>query len=155
MSFLPPFLRPAENSKSPAEHISEKINETGLLRNTFKFARNRFISKKLEGNVEVSWALGPFSSGLSCDITSASVIEEGSVDDKDIHNKVLGVVDVILGDLEVRAQEFKNTSYADEMSLSGGHTIELPIASISLNVSATVPSLLARKVLSFNVLYYK
>ena len=116
------------------------------MRNAFKLARNKLISRKIEGSVDVSLSLGPLGSGLSCSVTEASVPEEESADL--VLKTAFGSLDLILDDLEAKAQEFKDASYADEMTLSGSFTAVLLELSIEVSISATVPALLARKVRS-------
>lgn len=158
MSFLPPFLQPppapgasvsTTASASTTASVASKVNQIGLMRNAFKLARNKLISRKLEGSVDVSLSLGPLGSGLSCSVTEASVAEEDSADP--ILRTAFGSLEMILDDLEAKAQEFKDASYADEMTLSGSFTAVLLELSIEVSISATVPALLARKVCSSRV----
>lgn len=157
MSFLPPFLQPppapvasaVASQAAPGASVSSKVNQIGLMRNAFKLARNKLISRKLEGSVDVSLSLGPLGSGLSCSVTDTSVADEDSADP--ILRTAFGSLEMILDDLEAKAQEFKDASYADEMTLSGSFTAVLLELSIEVSISATVPALLARKVRSSRV----
>jgi len=139
------FLTPRQPNPSAGEPSAPKKNQNGLMRSVFKLARNKLISRKLEGSVEVSLSLGPLGSGLSCAVTESSVMEEETVDP--ILRTLLVNIDTILDDLEGKAQEFKGATYAAEMTLSGSCSVTLVEVSITVNISATVPALLARKVI--------
>jgi hypothetical protein len=139
---------PAEGSKEEQD-VAKK--ERGL-KSMLKHARDKFIERGLEGSIEIYSLVTIFSHTISCEVSNESATAEETdegeepVEDSTSSRTTISMMDSTIRTLELRARGYKNSTFKDDVTLSSGIYVTMPLiglASISVTFTATVKSLLA------------
>jgi hypothetical protein len=139
----------------------EAVKEESRLCKIFEICRDYFIFQQLVGSVYVSSSFLAFGNSISCDIDGtaedavadlAKVTEEQlKVDEQElgkIEKMVCNSVRKAMDNLEKRARAYKDKTYKKDLTLCTSVSVTSPVfglVSFSINISATVGSLLESK----------
>jgi hypothetical protein len=138
------------------EHEVAK-KERGLKQLLFH-ARKKYLERGLEGNIEIYSCITVFTHSISCKVTNESpeaeehdefaLAEEESLKENvsTSNAHAISAMDGVLKVLELRARGYRNSSFKDDVTLSSGIYVTVPLiglATISVTFTATVKSLLA------------
>jgi hypothetical protein len=127
---------------------------------TVRSIRNKFISRRLCGLIEISRKISLVSTAMECEIPKTyylehpeAILADEEEDQSQIHPeylKAISMTDVLLDSLERRAMGWDGTQFNDDVMLTRGATCTFaPIGlgalagfSINFEISATVESLI-------------
>jgi hypothetical protein len=117
-----------------------------------QIAKDKFIHKGIVGQIQISYSIGPFTSGETIDVSSddlEEIVEGDSIVDaaelSEIFKKAVPPIDAGIIKLQLRARERKSKVSIDNITLFEAISISDPFLGafgISLQLSATVKSLL-------------
>eukprot|EP00981_Chlorochromonas_danica_P011951 scaffold4358_cov177-Ochromonas_danica.AAC.5 len=146
-----------ESSSSSDESKSERV----FVR-TIRSIRNKCLSRKLDGMINIRRVSGVVTAAMQCKFTSSDKLtdshDDGDGDGDNISDlpsqfqRAITGTDLILDSLERRSKGWEGVDFAHDVTLTRGLSVGLsdPILgligwSISVEITATVPSLLASR----------
>ena len=116
--------------------------------------REIYYQRKLVGSIEISRSFLATSNSIGCDIDGTGefepeVPEAGKEEQKIplLSRVTINNATRLLNRLEVRAKNYRNKSYKEDLTISGSIDITDPMGftGVGISCSATISSLLARK----------